>query len=62
MRSNTLTNVGGADPIFVDPAPGGALVGDGAFRVRLPTPGSSQRFVWEVKAVRKDVPHLAVER
>ena len=61
-RTVTLTNVGGADPIFVDPAPGGALVGDGAFRVRLPTPGSSQRFVWEVKAVRKDVPHLAVER
>jgi hypothetical protein len=42
---------------------GATRVRDGHFRVRMITPGNpAQRFWWEVKAVRADLPPLVVER
>jgi hypothetical protein len=56
-RTIQLTAVGGWSPLYV--------VGDivaGAFWVRASTGNPGQRFFWEVKAVRADVPPLVVER
>jgi hypothetical protein len=54
-------------PLYEGDEPVSALasttVHDGRFRVRMITPGNpEQRFYWEVKAVRSDLPALQVER
>ena len=61
-RTVILSQVDGADPIYTESNSEGALIEDGRFIVKSTIPNSSQRFVWEVRAVRADVPELAVEQ
>lgn len=62
-RTVMLTNVGGFDRLAVAPqGPGQTQVTDGRFVVISDNFESSQRFTWEVKAVRTDVPPLLVEK
>ena len=56
-RTVSLTNVGGFDNIKVD---GKVLAGQ--FKVISDNKNSSQKFNWEIKAVRSDIPKLEVER
>ncbi len=56
-----LTNVDGFDRLAVQTA-AGMQVKDGTFTVVSDRPDSSQRFSWEVKAIRADVGPLEVER
>lgn len=56
-RTVSLTNIGGFDNIKID---GG--VKNGELKVISDNKNSSQKFNWEVKAVRNDVPQLEVER
>ena len=49
-----------ADDIAVKPLTSGALVANGRFTVYSNNPVSSQRFSWEVKAVRADISPLTV--
>ncbi len=61
-RTVTLTNVGGFDRLAVWPqGPEQAQVAGGRFVVMSDNVQSAQRFTWEVKAVRADVPPLHVE-
>lgn len=55
-RTVHLTPVGGWSPLFVS-----AGVRNGRFVVRTDGPNRTQRFYWEVKAVRADVAPLVVE-
>lgn len=59
-RTILLTNVGGFDPLAVRTV-AGEDIRYGAFHVYSSNPHSSQRFHWEVKAVRQDAPPLEVE-
>jgi hypothetical protein len=57
-RTVQLTSTNGYSPLYV-----AEDVKDGRFLVRTTKDGnSSQRFYWEVKAVRLDVPELAAEQ
>lgn len=58
-RTVQLTNVGGFDRLAVENPAAGEIV-DGKFAVISDNPSSTQEFHWEVKAVRKDGPRLAV--
>lgn len=59
-RTVLLTNIDGGDTLWVA-TQDGAQVKDGTFVVRSFNSGSSQKFNWEVKAVRADVAPLEVE-
>lgn len=59
-RTIQLTNVDGFDRLAVRTQEG-ETIRDGAFLVMAENPASSQRFDWEVKAVRADGPALVVE-
>ena len=59
-RTIQLTNVDGFDRLAVQ-TQDGAKIADGAFVVVSEGPRSTQRFDWEVKAVRADGPALVVE-
>ena len=61
QRTVMLTNVDGFDRLAVQTA-AGMQVKDGTFTVVSDRPDSSQRFSWEVKAIRADVGPLEVER
>lgn len=60
-RTVLLTNVDGFDPLAIR-RQGDMQVRDGRFVVFSNRPDSTQRFTWEVKAVRADVGPLGVER
>jgi len=60
-RTVQLTNIDGFDSLAVKTA-SGQIIKDGSFTVYSSDPSSSQRFFWEVKAVRADVPPLEVEQ
>lgn len=59
-RTVQLTNVDGFDRLAIRTRDG-ATIADGAFVVISENPESTQRFDWEVKAVRADAPPLRVE-
>lgn len=59
-RTIQLTNVDGFDPLAIRTRDGAKVV-DGAFVVTSSHRGSSQRFDWEVKALRADGARLEVE-
>lgn len=59
-RSVLLTNIDGGDILWVE-TQDGAQVKDGKFVVRSLNGNSSQKFNWEVKAVRADIEPLKVE-
>lgn len=59
-RTVQLTNVDGFDSLAVLRR-GGRTVADGTFTVISDSARSSQRFDWEVKAVRADGPALQIE-
>ncbi len=59
-RTIQLTNVDGFDRLAVRTQEG-VKISEGAFVVVSENPRSSQRFDWEVKAVRADGPPLMVE-
>ena len=57
-RTILLTSVEGYSPLFVS-----KKIHNGEFEVSTTKEGNQeQSFYWEVKAVRKDVPPLVVER
>jgi len=60
-RTVQLTNIGGFDSLAVKTT-NGHIIQDGSFTVYSSDPTSSQKFFWEVKAVRSDVPLLEVEQ
>jgi hypothetical protein len=59
-RTVLLTNIDGFDRLAVQ-SQDGVQVKDGAFVVYSSNANSSQKFSWEVKAVRSDVPELVPE-
>lgn len=59
-RTVLLTHLDGFDRLGVHTR-SGAQVRDGSFVVIWDNQSSAQAFSWEVKAVRADVPSLAVE-
>jgi len=61
QRTVLLTNVDGFDRLAIQ-SKSGLQVKDGTFTVVSDRPASSQRFSWEVKAIRADVGTLEVER
>jgi hypothetical protein len=60
-RTVLLTNVDGFDRLAIQ-SQDGMQVKDGKFIVAAESRGSSQKFSWEVKAVRADIPPLEAER
>jgi len=57
-RTVQLTPVGGYSPLYV-----AEEVKDGKFKVAAPSGGNpSQKFYWEVTAVRADIPELVAEK
>ncbi|MEK7650759.1 MAG: hypothetical protein AAB364_02725 [Patescibacteria group bacterium] len=59
-RTVQLTNLDGGDVIFVK-SQNGAQVKNGKFIVQSSNKNSQQKFNWEVKAIRDDIPALEVE-
>lgn len=59
-RSVLLTNIDGGDVLYVE-TQDGAQVKNGKFIARSSNPNSSQRFNWEVRAIRSDIEPLKVE-
>lgn len=58
QRTVQLTPVGGWSPLYVD-----SEIVNGQFIVKTAPSGTrNQRFYWEVKAIRADVPEIVVEK
>lgn len=60
-RTIQLTAVDGFDKLAVKTREG-AQITDGRFTVHSDNPNSSQKFNWEIKAMRSDIPRLDVEK
>ncbi|OGB90196.1 hypothetical protein A2625_04360, partial [candidate division WOR-1 bacterium RIFCSPHIGHO2_01_FULL_53_15] len=60
-RTVILTNVDGFDRLAVKTR-GGRQITDGRFTVYSDNPSSAQKFNWEVKAIRADIPDLVTEK
>jgi hypothetical protein len=62
-RTVMLTNVGGFDRLALEPQGDSQVqISDGRFVIISENPHSTQRFNWEVKAIRADVPLIATDR